>query len=69
MLTTRQESGYIEVEKYLESIDEDEQQRPEDTPICNVWLEGVVVEVLFEIKSLSNHSTSYTRYSTEAQQS
>lgn len=47
------------MEEYFESIDEDEQNVPKSTPVSDIWLETVVIDVLFEVKSLSKHSPSY----------
>ena len=40
------------MEEDFESINEDEQNIPEDTPVREVWLEAVVVDILLEVKSL-----------------
>jgi hypothetical protein len=40
------------MEEDFKSINEDEQDIPENTPVREVWLEAVVVDILLEVKSL-----------------
>ena len=46
------------MEEDFESVNEDEQGIPESTPVSEIWLEAVVIGILFRVKSLGKHSPS-----------
>ena len=56
ILTGGQEVSDIPLEEDFESVDKDEDNVPETTPVRDKWLEAVVVDIRFEIKSLGKHS-------------
>jgi hypothetical protein len=66
ILTGSQEVRDIPCEEHFESMNEDEQDIPENTPVSNIWLEAVVIDILFQIKSLGKHSPSYASVTSRA---
>lgn len=56
ILTRSQEIRGMPLEEDRESVNEDEYEVPEGTPVSNVWLEPIVVDILFEVESLDQHS-------------
>lgn len=53
IFTGGEEVRHIPFEEDFESVDENKQGSPESAPIRNVWLKAVVVDIFFEVESLS----------------
>lgn len=58
-LTRGEEIRTVKVEEHLETIDEDEDRKPEYPPVCDVGLPGVVVYVLLQVEALQDHALPY----------
>ena len=59
ILAWSQEISDTPLEEDFESIDEDEQDIPESTPISDIRLEAIIIHIFLEVKSLGKHSPSW----------
>ena len=56
-LTRRKEAGRVEVPEDAVAVDEDEDGRPEDTPVGQVGLQAAVVNQFGPVEALGLHAT------------